>query len=474
MAVELTEISENPQIDFQLTKKFTIFKFEGDEVKLHKTTQAFQLTDRQALIVQQLLISSANEPYLTSTQLLELISPISDIPVSSYRRHIQELVKIQILKTVPVTHNAIILPLAVCYQFNTAEKMMLAYQSSQLTKPEGNNKAVRESIEKSLSSKSLTKSDIDAKKYLPAGGYLDEDILPEEYMNLAPLRRNGKMEVSDEFENRGNRYHVEARAHEQVVTKPALLTLIALLNLSIAYQAKMLSLGRFNEPFEIEETPFHVLDILHVRGLKDSGQARRRIYSHILELRNTIYNWTDLSGVVDDDLKPLFRQKDFQYIVELETNAQIAPVIKGGKAYSTPVLFFIKFHNRVTKLIKEKKKFFAVPWRIAQGDPLTFNFYLALRRMKITTEAVEMSYLKSRLGFDNSSSQLQLLLTKELDKKYLCESNIIDNGMTEPFKYNLCGYYIRFSVNQDGEEIVYVHCDKEEMVRESGAKYKKN
>ncbi|TOJ28848.1 hypothetical protein CGI42_27630, partial [Vibrio parahaemolyticus] len=123
----------------------------------------------------------------------------------------------------------------------------------------------QESIKSSIESMGLTLADIDAKKHLKDGLLFYPSLIPLQYLSLAPEKRNGKNYVKEEFSHVvGNettgRYAIEAAAHDQVVTTPAILTLMALINLSIAYNAKMLQSGRYQEPFENKEVPIHLLD----------------------------------------------------------------------------------------------------------------------------------------------------------------------------------------------------------------------
>ncbi|MFS1430143.1 hypothetical protein LMH73_024280, partial [Vibrio splendidus] len=75
-----------------------------------------------------------------------------------------------------------------------------------------------------------------------------------------------------------------------------------------------------------------------------------------------------------------------------------------------------------------------------------------------------------QMYYVSSTNKLHGLLKARLDESYVADSSVLDNEKGA-FTYNLCGYYIKFSVNQDGDRTIYVHCDHQEMIISSGAHY---
>lgn len=477
--MELRDLPNEFLSTINLTKKFTFFCLNDIKVsQIGKQLPTLNLSERQLTVAKYLLVKSKTHTYITNNDVVEEVLDKFQIPKSSFRRHIQELLDIGLLYKITVTLDQKAIDRGLCYAFCSSkeiDKIALNRGLNISDSNRGNHQESRDSVKNTLQQMGLDIEQVDAKHYLQAGMAFDQSLVPLQYFKLAPEKRNGKNYNREQFqhslgENRIGNYVIEALAHDQIVTKPALMTLVASINLAMAYNAKMLITGKYSRPFEIEEVPIHLPDIFHVRGIKDSGQARERINNHYDELRHTVYNWVDLTGIVDENMNELFRQKDFQFIVSLETNATIAPtIVDSNRVQTNAVLFFIRFHPDLIKKLCEKRYFFAVPKKIAMDDPLIFVFYLALRNSKVTIDAINLKSLANKMYFASTIKQLYKQLKKKLDADYLVAP---DSPMATDFEYDLCGYYLRFSTNEDDEIILYAHCFEPEMIQESGATYK--
>ena len=163
----------------------------------------------------------------------------------------------------------------------------------------------------------------------------------------------------------------------------------------------------------------------------------------------------------------MFKQEDFQFIVSIKTNSTVAPrVVKGKEVEHIPIIYFIQFHDDVIDALKKADWFFSVPWQVAQGSPLIFTFYLALRSLKVTIDSILVDDIKKRIAFDGSAKRFVADLREELEVFYRNTSKNNTN-----FEFNLCGYFIRFSSNENGELTIFVKCDEKEMITTAGAKY---
>ncbi|HAT8521705.1 TPA: DUF3346 domain-containing protein [Vibrio vulnificus] len=479
MTFELNELGEEFTKDLNRRGRFTIFAFSGKEESILDLVLSFEINDKLKSIANFLILKSQTVNAIRATEAIEEIVSQYKIPESTTRRAFQELVKEGILFKPEVLLNGNPCDKAYCYQFYGKKEILNSLSRNKIAKSNNHNRNTiedQESIKSSIESMGLTLADIDAKKHLKDGLLFYPSLIPLQYLSLAPEKRNGKNYVKEEFSHVvGNettgRYAIEAAAHDQVVTTPAILTLMALINLSIAYNAKMLQSGRYQEPFENKEVPIHLLDIIYVRGIKDSGQARIRIRNHIQELRETIYNWIDLTGIKDENMKDIFGSKDFQYIVGLKTNAEISPVkLRNGRIRTNPMLFFIKFNDILIDKLKSKRLLFTLPYKIVMDDPLIFTFYLVLRQMNRSRESILLRDIAEKMYYMNSTNKLYSLLKDRLEENYKAESNLFeDNDFV--FDYNLCGYYLSFNKNPDGDRTVHLYCDHEEMIKHSGAEY---
>ncbi|BDU41139.1 replication initiator protein RctB domain-containing protein [Vibrio nigripulchritudo] len=476
MTIELTDIVSEEDLSFTKIARFTIFVFDGTEQdKLYKgvTDLKSSFSPAQISCIYHLLLESNQGPILKLNDFCKSRVESEGVSVNSTRRHIKELVELKVLIRDEVTINGELKSSSSAYRLNTMHNIHLSIMEKKQSKgKQGNNKAQRESTSRALNAMGYTKKDLAYRSYLSAGYLIPKDVVPTEYQALAPAKRSSKNFRKIDFMENGFEYRIEAKAHDHIVTQPALLQLYALINLAISYNAKMLSTGKIETPFQNKAFPAHYLDILHLRGQKDSGQARQRVLKQITELRETQYRWVNLQPNSYDHNMPSWMQgyfstSDFQYIVKLETNSTVAPKIsaESKETETSPVLYFITFHDDIIEKIANADIFFSIPWRIAQSQPLIFSFYMTLRKKQVSMESILLTELREMMAFAGTIHKLRDDLEMELNTFY---SETKENA----YSYNLCGYYIKFNENQVGEWVVNIYCDIEEMVRESGATYK--
>jgi len=488
--IELTGFLDPSEVATKRKKSFFYFNGHEKEVAtlLKDQQTGIKLNTRQIIVAQHILASSLSSDKVVSNAVIsDELHTLHKIPKASIRGYISALVKAGILKPVRATCHGEDDKNTTVYRFSTVSEITQISNFNKLNDEEtrGNHSETRTSVKTLLGQNSLTSEDVDAKRYLPGKDkvtgnftslYFHEDLIPSELISLAPKRSTGKDFSQQEFTQKHGvkvvaKYMLEARAHRQVATQFSFQVLAAILNLAIAFNAKMLNTGQYQEAFQEKAVPITMVDILFVLGIKDSGPVRARVYRSILALRDTIYNKTDLIGTYFDEKTTIFNQKDFQYFVGLESNSTVAPKLDDeGRVVSVPCLFFIQLNDAIAKTIPDFKYLFGIPSKVVVGNALTFLLYLTFRKRRVYKESLLLESVKDAMHYIGTPRQLKKELIKDLDKNYrLSESDTLVEGFD--YDYNLCGYYLRFCTNPDGEELIYVVADEKEMITRSGATY---
>ncbi|CAK1934938.1 replication initiator protein RctB domain-containing protein [Vibrio splendidus] len=477
MPIELNDISPTLLETIDLKRRFTLFLFDPVDVELFDAIQDVSLGLKQRTIAQHLISLAKSHSGISNKAFQEGVEARYEIKPATLRRTLGELKNLGFLDLHEVTHNGQLRATSNIYTLAKKTDLAIIADRDSLTdrnRPKGNKKSNRDSVKSALQKKSLSQQDVDLRPYIPKGMPYDRQILPTEYIALAPTKRNGNPKALAQFKHpKGGNYTVAAKGHEQVSTKGAIQTLMALLSLAIAYNARAMKTKRFSRPFENTECAAKLEEILYLRGLSDNGQTRDRIREQIQELRHTVYEWTDLDGViVDDELQKLFMQKDFQFLIELETNSKIAPVINENGVEVKPTLFFYTFHPKLIEILAKKEVFFTLPKQIAVGDPLLLLFYMCLRVRRVAYDSLELSLIAEHMFFDGSENKLHNDITAAL-KSYKCKTGdtVKRNGKMITKDYNLCGYYISFKINQDGNYVAVIDCDEKQMIEATGSTF---
>ncbi len=477
MPIELNDISPELLEKIDLKRRFTLFLFDPADVELFDTIQDMSLGLKQRTIAQHLIALAKSHSGIANKVFQEGVEARYEIKPATLRRTLMELKNLGFLVLHEVTHNGQKRSTSNIYTLAKKVDLAIIADRDSLTdrnRPKGNKKSNRESVKNALQKKSLSQQDVDLRPYLPKGMPYDKQILPTEYIALAPNKRNGSPKALVQFKHpKGGNYTVAAKGHEQVSTKGAIQTLMALLSLAIAYNARAMKTKRFSRPFENTECAAKLEEILYLRGLSDNGQTRDRIREQIQELRHTVYEWTDLDGViVDEELQKLFTQKDFQFIIELETNSKLAPVINENGVEVKPTLFFYTFHPKLIEILAKKEVFFTLPKQIAVGDPLLLLFYMCLRVRRVGYESLDLSLIAEHMFFDGSDKKLHNDITAALEI-YKCKPGdlVMRNDKKITKDYNLCGYYISFTKNQDGNYVAVIDCDEKQMIEATGSTF---
>lgn len=480
MAIKLN--GDDPLLGkLKIKHKFSFFWNEGDKRSLMEPITKLGLTDRQQFMVGYLISCSKDTWSDPMPSIFSVIKEKHGLVEGTLRRILNELTEIGVLKREQVYIEDKLMPRGTAYIFNTLKAIENAYitrlNSKLASSANRGNSADKRNSSLALSEKfGITADDEDIRNYMPTAVIFPSGVIPPEYLALANERATNR-----NFESRNFKRHVgpsavdhfaiEVRAHTQVNTKSAFSTLIAYFVIAVAYNTKMLKTGRYTKAFEQTMFPANMVDILHVRGLRDSGQARKRIYEQTLQLRESIYNFIQLAGEQDGAILDhplfgdLFGTKDFNYIQSVETNSTIAPIQREGKTIVTPSKFFITFHELIMERLSKSDFFFTVPDEVAFGDPLIFSFYLTLRNIKATIESLLLSEIMGIMYYEGSVSKFQKSIKAALSPYDISETNA-------EFDYDLCGYLLRFGKNADGEQTLYIVCDSERMITSSGAVYR--
>ncbi|GLQ71218.1 replication initiator protein RctB domain-containing protein [Vibrio penaeicida] len=483
MTIELVDLIDLNEIQ-SVKRKKSFIHYLGHEVDLLTVIDQYEaklkLAPKAKIVLHYLLSASAKHinKSVANTVLFDEITKLYKTPPASLRAYVADFLNKGILKSIPCSYNGTNEHSITVYEFSTPELLAISASSLKLdTSKNSNDKSSRESVTSLLSKHKLSHEDVEVQQHMmPTGWYYHDKVIPVEFLALAPKTAVGKRSDKRVFTHRsGNnvtaKYEIDARAHTQITTQFAFQVLNAILNLAIAFNAKMLRTKRYEKAFQEISVPIKMVHLMNILGVTDSGPMRSSIYRSILELRETIYNWSDLLGQTLDNRSKAFKTKDFQYIVGLETNASIAPKYdNNGNLTTKPSLFIITLHQTIITELSDLKLLFGIPSKIAIGNPLTFLFYLTLRRERVEKDSLLLETVKEKMFYMGSAAQLQRELLKDLDRLYKFDehSNLVNDSS---FQYNLCGYHLRFGTNPDGEKLVYVVVDPEEMIQLTGAKY---
>jgi len=471
MENEISKLLPNEYESMNLKLMFRVLRFNGDEFNNTAIYDELSLSNSQSNVLNQLLLASAKLKAQTMADFTRSLEKKGfEIAPQTLRRIFSELRKKHILKEEPLFHEGEQLKNAAIFYFGPIaeavahnDKIVLDKLSS---KPNAKRKADMDSQAVALSKRNLLPSDsrLD-KKHLPKGAVFSDGIVPAEIERISPSRATGKRHVAHTFRTRGGKgkFHLEAAAPDQVATKSAIATFLVTINLAIAYNSKMITQEKFKTAFEESEVPAHILDIISLRGMKDSGQARKRIRQQIEWLRSTIYKATDLKGIFNDNnLEKIFQQTDYQFYTQISSNADEAPKIVNNKSVVSPNLFFLTFNKHIETVLKEQKLFFSLPWELMGADTIVLFLYIHFRRNRIEDEVIVLDVLREQMYYESDTKTLDETLTKELTKSNL-------HTPDEEADFNLYGYYMTRSIDPDGGIQYRVRCNNEEMVRKSGA-----
>ncbi|BBM67775.1 MULTISPECIES: replication initiator protein RctB domain-containing protein [Vibrio] len=483
MAIELMDLIDLTQIQ-SVKRKRSFISYLGHENDLLTVVDQFEaklnLAPKAKIVLHYLITASSKyiNHSVANTVLFEEITNLYKIPTASLRAYLADFTNKNILKSIRCLYNGTDDHSITVYQFSTAEELAISASSTKInTTRNTNDKNSRESVSNLLTKYKFSQEDVDIHDNLfPTGWFYHESLVPAEFLAIAPKTAIGKQSEKRVFTHKsGNdvvaKYEIHATASTQIATQFAYQVLNAIINLAIVFNAKMLRTKKYEKAFQEISVPIKMTHIVSILGVTDSGPMRKSIIRAILELRHTIYNKSDLLGRKQQDDSTLFNTKDFQYIVGLETNSTVAPQYdRNGDLNTKPSLFIIDLNKVIIKELSNRELLFGIPSKIAVGSPLTFLFYLTLRRQRVEKESLLIEFVKDKMFYMGSAAQLQRELLKDLDKYYkFSETTSVIND--SDFQYNLCGYHLRFGANPNGEPLVYVVVDLEEMIKMSGAKY---
>lgn len=472
---EISELLPDSYQELRLTAIFRVIRFDGDEYTRLATYETMGLSKSQKTVLNRLLLVSSKAHAVLMTKLFEdLKSDGLSYSSQTFRRILAELRDKKILKQIPLMHNGQALPQAKIICFESLDEFAKFRDEQELQKLNAvakSDKRQKDIASQNLSLKArnmpleLRRAD---EKFYPSGVIVAEQIIPREVKELSPARPNGIRKIGKTFDSHGGagKYQFEATATTQVPTENAISTLIVIVNLAVAYNSKMLSQKKFSTPFEESEFPVHILDILNVKGIKDSGQARDRIREHILWISETFYYITDLEGVFkNDNLDHIYSQNRFQFFREISSNADETPEIVNGSAIIKPNLYFISLNETIEKVLKQSDTFFAVPWSLLKVDTLVLFFYMFLRRRQVSNEIFDLEFIREDMSYEGT-----LAVFKEKLEEGFCKAGFVaEDG--EAFDFNVGGYYITTSVTEDGTQQYKVVCVDKEMMTLSGSQY---
>lgn len=474
MTIELTKLDLPDSVDLSTKKTLSIFIL--DNSVLHDgfvDLIAPSLNKSQLDIAKLLLRMGHNSQVITNKELCDKMIEVFDFPKKSTTRAIREIVNKGILVKVKTTTNGE--PShskAYCYKFATPDEIVSNTSIVSSAPKKRFTKSHDESFQKALVLTGFTEDSFNTENYEISTYTLSRKSLPQEIIALAPKYRNGKNYAEQEHTHSTGKskfnYKVEVRSHEQIPTEAALKTHAALVKLALAYNSKMLSQGYFTRPFEQKEFPCKMSQIINVRGITESGPNRERVDLAMSELQYARYSFSGSPlAMKSKHLENFYAQEDdFIFIARLRRNNELVHV--EGRDVALPTAYFVTLSDQVLESLQEDNYLFVFPEKIVNGDTLLLSLYITLRERRAIKESIELFDLKEYMYFSGTSKALLKLLKEKLIKQYGEGQVTYDE---EEFDFNLHGYYLRFSVNESGHDTLYIVCNREEMITESGAQF---
>lgn len=491
MDIEITDIALPATLN--KSRRFSIFLFEGNERELNETLQNIDLNSKELTVVQHLILASDTSKVLNGADVSKVIGDQYDIPSPSLSRIIKTLVeKKMVLTKNQVLENGVLRKQCFCYKFRSKREIASVFTQRVLSKGKrGNSKETRETLKASFAEKGHSLEIVNGADSYQIDTYpYARALFPIEFMSLAPPSRNKENYAHKKFVvgtgKNSYSYVIECKAHSQVPTQQALLTMMDIIKLSLAYNAKMLHSGRFKTAYEDPELPVLITQILAVKGITDSGPARRKIDDHIEELQFARWVWSELEGKPNKKrMEGLIDSDDFIFIDRLKRSNDYAATYENGKIKqdSPPSAYFITLSRRIIDNLMGKHNegegsdgvnnwLFVIPREIVNGDPLLFSLYLTLREMKLETQTYDFTELKRLMFFSGTAQSLRKQLLQKLSSAYKPDSPLtlkIENK-EHSFDFNLCGYYLRFGTT-DVCDMLTIYCKKDEMVITAGSNW---
>ncbi|PSU31677.1 hypothetical protein C9I99_21045 [Photobacterium lutimaris] len=491
MDIELTDIELPATLN--KSRRFSIYLFDGTERELNETLQNIDLNSKELTVVQHLILASDTNKVLNGADVSKVIGDQYDIPSPSLSRIIKGLVeKKGVLTKNPVLDNGVLRKQCYCYKLRSKREIASDFTQRELSKGKrGNSKETRETLKKSFAEKGHSLEVVNGTDSYQISTYpYARALFPAEFMSLAPTSRNKENYAHKKFVvgtgKNSYSYVIECKAHSQVPTQQALLTMMDIIKLSLAYNAKMLHTGRFKTAYEDPELPVLITQILAVKGITDSGPARKKIDDHIEELQFARWVWSELEGKPNKKrMEGLIDSDDFIFIDRLKRSNDYAATYENGKVKqdSPPSAYFITLSRRIIDNLMGKHNegegsdgvnqwLFVIPKEIVNGDPLLFSLYLTLREMKLDTQTYDFTELKRLMFFSGGAQSLRKQLHQKLSSTYKPENplSLEIEDKVQSFDFNLCGYYLRFGTTE-GCDTLTIYCKKQEMVIMAGSKW---
>lgn len=473
--------------DFQSIKspRFACFVLENVKneqiVKLQQATlHAF--TEKQiksgvnnySLIRSLILFANSNlnateEKFIKLRSLPTLLENYgTSIPEGSFKIAIQGLEKLKLLKATKLDNPNYPRGNWKLYEFPTEQELdelisELSFKkiapTTKKNRPARGNDTVSQNL--ALEDAAISRDDATlTKKHLPPAIVWIDELIPKFIYDMSPANDgpHNKDKVSKEIGG----FRVEAKGHQRISTKKALMTGLMLIRIAISYNAKMLSQGKFKRSFEKREVPVFTNDLMLFKG-SDSAPARVRTGTEIYMLRDTVYDITDLRGVYSGSSdKPAFLTDDFRFIESVATSSDAKYTEEDPDArLRSASLYIIKFTESVEQLLSSPKFFKVLPLRLLTENNVLVTLYLYLRSMRFSETSINYKQLVKDLPFTGNSVQLSERLQSMLSK-------YPENADREKeFDANFFGYHIKF-----GEKGMRIQAgSEEELTVGAGASY---
>ncbi|WP_199438701.1 replication initiator protein RctB domain-containing protein [Vibrio owensii] len=310
-----------------------------------------------------------------------------------------------------------------------------------------------------------------SRSHLPKGIAYLEQVIPPAVWALShnkdgPHNVDYKREVVDG-------YVVEIKGHKKITTKPSLITGLILMQIAIAYNAKMLSQRKFKKPFDQRDIPIFSSDLMSFKG-SDSGPARERTANEIELLRNTVFDIHDMNATFSHhEQREKYTKTDYRMLESVRSSSDVRySTDDPGAHIRSASLYIIRFSEDVEKLLSQEQVMFSLPSRLLSAHNLLVTFYLHLRRQRVDKKIIAFEELIHTLPFAGSALTLSDRLQKILQTPVKTENDKKENFATSKpdFDYNLFGYYIKF-IDHEGKPAIDVRCDKREMIEAAGLKF---
>ena len=269
----------------------------------------------------------------------------------------------------------------------------------------------------------------------------------------------------------------EMFSKSRIMNASDLQTLFATYSLIVAYHESQIDRYIETNTFPLATTPVSINHVLHLRGIKLGGTARKRIRESIVSIADTIFDLYELSLLrfINSDYEPYIKRqyKCFEECTPLVPKTKSsAPRIEGDSVVygDNASLFMITLPEHIFENLISNNYAFAFPQGSLSCAPIIFSLYMRFRgRVQAGSTSIEyvesLKFVHKETSAGTTYSNFRKTLYSNLDS--LCHSedphfSCTFDEATNIYSFNLWGYHVTLDTL---EMTLYVLVNLDEVLK---------